>query len=198
MHLGAAMVDDDIGGLPVCAGLATDEHLARARSTARRAEARVLARRLVREHGLPMKVVGVDYLDEAEQLHHLLQRPAPGRLPRARPGPGRPLGPRRAAPDRPAGRGPAAGRHRPVRARPVLRDVPQGLRAGVGPDGQGPGPAGEPAADRRRCGRLMCCLKYEHPLYQDFRPRRRRSAQVESPEGAGMVVGTTCRLIRWW
>src|SRR5579862_5297547 len=51
-------VDDEIGGLPVCAGLATD-----AANRARRAEARVAARRLVREHDLPMKVTAVDYLD---------------------------------------------------------------------------------------------------------------------------------------
>ena len=30
------------------------------------------------------------------------------------------------------------------------------------------------------CGRLMCCLKYEHPLYQEFQataPRRRRAGR---------------------
>src|SRR6185437_6556545 len=52
-------VDDEIGGLPVCAGLAEDEHLSRDEANRqRRAEARVTARRLVREHGLPMKVIG--------------------------------------------------------------------------------------------------------------------------------------------
>ena len=86
-----------------------------------------------------------------ERVRGVLQRAAPGGLPRAGPRPGRPAqGAGRAAPDRPAGRGAAAGRDRPVRPRPVLRHVPEGLRAGVGPDGQGPGPAGEPAADRRR------------------------------------------------
>ena len=40
------------------------------------------------------------------------------------------------------------------------------------------------------CGRLMCCLQYEHPLYQDFRKDTRRSAAaVTTPEGAGTVVG---------
>src|SRR5215472_6390734 len=57
-------VDDEIGGLPVCAGLATEEHLTRDEANrARRAEARVAARRLVREQGLPMKVIAVDYID---------------------------------------------------------------------------------------------------------------------------------------
>ncbi len=40
------------------------------------------------------------------------------------------------------------------------------------------------------CGRLMCCLKYEHPLYMDFKDKAPRlGARVESPEGAGVVVG---------
>ena len=67
MHLGATVVDDEIGGLPVCAGLATDEHLSRDEANrSRRAEGRVAARRLVREHELPMKVVAVDYVDSPD------------------------------------------------------------------------------------------------------------------------------------
>src|ERR1035438_2311967 len=57
-------VDDEIGGLPVCAGLAGDEPLSRDESNRqRRTEAKVVARRLVRDHDLPMKVIAVDYLD---------------------------------------------------------------------------------------------------------------------------------------
>src|SRR5215468_5418683 len=56
-------IDDEIGGLPVCAGLATDADLARdERNRARKAEAKVVARRLVREHDLPMKVIATDYV----------------------------------------------------------------------------------------------------------------------------------------
>src|ERR1700747_1958782 len=59
-------VDDDISGLPVCAGLADDADMSRDESNrARRAEARVAARRLVRDHALPMKIIGVDYLDNS-------------------------------------------------------------------------------------------------------------------------------------
>ena len=39
------------------------------------------------------------------------------------------------------------------------------------------------------CGRLMCCLKYEHPLYvkaQDTAPAR--GSEVETPEGVGRVI----------
>jgi cell fate regulator YaaT (PSP1 superfamily) len=40
------------------------------------------------------------------------------------------------------------------------------------------------------CGRLMCCLKYEHPLYQDFRSSAPPvGEQVETPEGPGTVIG---------
>ncbi len=40
------------------------------------------------------------------------------------------------------------------------------------------------------CGRLMCCLKYEHPLYQDFHQKAPKlGASVETPEGPGVVVG---------
>jgi len=40
------------------------------------------------------------------------------------------------------------------------------------------------------CGRLMCCLKYEHPLYQDFKKEAPRAgSQVDTPEGPGTVVG---------
>jgi cell fate regulator YaaT (PSP1 superfamily) len=58
-------VDDEIGGLPVCAGLAGEKHLSRDEANRqRRGEAKVAARRLIREHDLPMKVIAVDYLDE--------------------------------------------------------------------------------------------------------------------------------------
>ena len=56
-------VSEEIGGLPVCAGLATDDDLARdEENRRRRAEGRLAARRLVREHQLPMKVTAVDYI----------------------------------------------------------------------------------------------------------------------------------------
>lgn len=39
------------------------------------------------------------------------------------------------------------------------------------------------------CGRLMCCLKYEHGMYVSFRQRApRRGALVTTPSGEGKVV----------
>ncbi len=42
------------------------------------------------------------------------------------------------------------------------------------------------------CGRLRCCLAYEHPLYKSFRDRAPRvGRQVETPHGVGLVTGYT-------
>jgi cell fate regulator YaaT (PSP1 superfamily) len=40
------------------------------------------------------------------------------------------------------------------------------------------------------CGRLRCCLAFEHPLYRSFRDRAPRvGRQVETPRGVGLVTG---------
>src|SRR5260370_5405206 len=53
-----------IGGMPLCAGQAGQDDLARDDNCrVGRAEARQLSKRLVRKQGLPMKVTAVDYLD---------------------------------------------------------------------------------------------------------------------------------------
>jgi cell fate regulator YaaT (PSP1 superfamily) len=40
------------------------------------------------------------------------------------------------------------------------------------------------------CGRLRCCLAYEHPLYRSFRERAPRvGRRVETPRGVGVVTG---------
>jgi cell fate regulator YaaT (PSP1 superfamily) len=42
------------------------------------------------------------------------------------------------------------------------------------------------------CGRLRCCLAFEHPLYKSFRDRAPRvGRRVETPSGAGRVTGYT-------
>ncbi|HUZ55479.1 MAG TPA: regulatory iron-sulfur-containing complex subunit RicT [Streptosporangiaceae bacterium] len=185
-------IDDDIGGLPVCEGLATEAHLVRdGGNRARRAEAKVVARRLVREHDLPMKVIAVDYISAAQQL--IIYFSAPRRV------------------DFRALVRDLSGR---LRAKAELRQVgPRDearLQGGIGPCGRDLCCATflkdfEPVTIRMAkdqdlpvnpmriagaCGRLMCCLKYEHPLYVDFRQRAPKlGAAVESPEGAGVVVG---------
>jgi cell fate regulator YaaT (PSP1 superfamily) len=40
------------------------------------------------------------------------------------------------------------------------------------------------------CGRLRCCLAYEHPTYRSFRDRAPRvGGRVETAQGPGLVVG---------
>ncbi len=185
-------VDDEIGGLPVCAGLATDEHLSRDEANrARRAEGRVAARRLVREHDLPMKVVAVDYVDSPDVFTIYFSAP-------------------RRVDFRALVRDLAGRLHARVELRQIGPRDEARLQGGIGPCGRDLCCATflkdfEPVSVRMAkdqdlpvnpmriagaCGRLMCCLKYEHPLYQKFREEAPRiGASVESPEGLGVVVG---------
>jgi cell fate regulator YaaT (PSP1 superfamily) len=40
------------------------------------------------------------------------------------------------------------------------------------------------------CGRLRCCLAFEHPTYKSFRDRAPRvGRRVETPRGVGVVTG---------
>jgi cell fate regulator YaaT (PSP1 superfamily) len=185
-------VDDEITGLPVCAGLAEDQDLSRDESNrARRAEARVVTRRLVREHDLPMKIIGIDYLDQTNVFTIYFS-----------------------APHRVDFRALVKDLASRLRARVELRQIgPRDearLQGGIGPCGRDLCCATflkdfEPVSVRMAkdqdlpvnplriagaCGRLMCCLKYEHPLYQDFRASAPRDgAQVETADGPGTVVG---------
>ena len=185
-------IDDDIGGLPVCEGLATEADLVRNEGNrARRAEAKVVARRLVREHDLPMKIIAVDFISAAQQL--IIYFSAPRRV---------------------DFRVLVRDLSWRLRAKIELRQVgPRDearLQGGIGPCGRDLCCATflkdfEPVTIRMAkdqnlpvnpmriagaCGRLMCCLKYEHPLYVDFRNKAPKlGAAVESPEGAGVVVG---------
>jgi len=185
-------VSEEIDGLPVCAGLATDEHLTRDEANrARRAEGRVVARRLIREHGLPMKVIGTDYVDTGNVLtvyfsapHRVdfraLVRDMAARL-RVRVEL-RQIGPRDEARLQ-GGIGPCG---RDTCCSTFLKDFePVSVR--MAKDQQLPV---NPLRIAGACGRLMCCLKYEHPLYQDFRENAPKiGASVDTPDGPGQVVG---------
>ncbi len=185
-------IDDDIGGLPVCAGLATEADLRRDEGNkARRAEAKVVARRLVREHNLPMKVIAIDYISAAGHLiiyfsapHRVdfraLVRDLSGRL-RAKVEL-RQVGPRDEAKLQ-GGIGPCG---RDLCCSTFLKDFePVTIRMAKDQD-----LPVNPMRIAGACGRLMCCLKYEHPLYVDFKGHAPKlGSKVESPEGAGVVVG---------
>jgi cell fate regulator YaaT (PSP1 superfamily) len=185
-------VDDEVGGLPVCAGIATEDHLTKdEENRAKRAYARVTARRLIREHDLPMKVVGVDYTGGPPV--YTIYFSAPHRVDF------------RALVRDLAGR--LSGR---VELRQVGPRDEARLQGGIGPCGRDLCCATflkdfEPVSVRMAkdqdlpvnplriagaCGRLMCCLKYEHPLYQDFHANAPKvGEQVDTPEGPGVVAG---------
>jgi cell fate regulator YaaT (PSP1 superfamily) len=185
-------VSEDIGGLPVCAGVAGPDDLLRdERNSDRRTDARRVAKRLIRAHGLPMKVVGVDYLDDVERL--VIYFSAPHRVDfrtlvrelaaelRARIDL-RQLGPRDEARVQ-GGIGPCG---RDLCCATFLKDFePVSVRMVKDQD-----LPLNPLKISGACGRLMCCLKYEHPLYQEFKVRAPAVGEtVDSPEGRGRVVG---------
>ena len=48
----------------------------------------------------------------------------------------------------------------------------------------------DPSKVSGRCGRLKCCLRYEHTCYEDLEQSLPRLGErIETPEGAGVVVG---------
>ncbi len=185
-------ISDDVGGLPECAGLATEGDLEQNEtSRRRRAECRVAAKRFIRTNGMPMKVTAVDYVHATNAF--TIYFSAPSRV------------------DFRALVRDLAGQ---LRARVELRQIgPRDearLQGGIGPCGRDLCCATflkdfEPVSVRMAkeqdlpvnpmriagaCGRLMCCLKYEHPLYQDFRKDAPRVGQaVETPDGPGTVIG---------
>jgi cell fate regulator YaaT (PSP1 superfamily) len=185
-------VSDDIGGLPQLAGLAGPDDVERdTRNRGRRAEAKVAVKKLVRDHNLPMKVVGIDYVSATNRYTVYFS-----------------------AEHRVDFRALVRDLARTLAARVELRQISARdearVQGGIGPCGRDLCCATflkdfEPVSIRMAkdqdlplnplkisgaCGRLMCCLKYEHPLYQEFKAEAPRlGASVESPEGAGTVVG---------
>jgi cell fate regulator YaaT (PSP1 superfamily) len=192
-------VTDEVGGLPVCEGLATDDDLARDEANRqRRAEARLTAKRLVRQHKLPMKITAVDYIDArgskgAGPNVVVIYFSAPHRVD-----------------FRALVRDLAGKLHARVELRQIGPRDEARLQGGIGPCGRDLCCATflkdfEPVSVRMAkdqdlpvnplriagaCGRLMCCLKYEHPLYQKFREEAPAlGATVQTPDGEGTVVG---------
>ena len=156
-----------------------------------RAAARVAARKLIREHGLPMKIAGIDHQPatgnttlyftaphrvDFRALVRDLAATLKGRVEL------RQLGARDEA--RLTGGLGSCGRElccstflvdfEPVSVR-MARD--QDLPV-------------NPMRISGACGKLMCCLKYEHPLYQDFAEKAPAlGSDVDTDDGPGTVVG---------
>jgi len=185
-------VSEEMGALPVLEGLATDSDLEAAElSRKKRAAARVAGRRLIREHDLPMKIAGVDYVSATN--HTTLYFTAPHRVD-----------------FRALVRDLAATLNGRVELRQLTARDEARLTGGIGSCGRELCCATflvdfEPVSVRMAkdqdlplnplrisgaCGRLMCCLKYEHPLYEEFAASAPAlGSDVSTPDGDGRVVG---------
>jgi cell fate regulator YaaT (PSP1 superfamily) len=183
---------EEIEGLPTLTGVAGDRDVDRsAISKRKRAAARVAARKLIREHDLPMKVSGVDHVVEDNRTTIYFT-----------------------APDRVDFRALVRDLGATLKCRVELRQLSARdearLTGGVGSCGRELCCSTflvdfEPVSVRMAkdqnlplnpmrisgaCGKLMCCLKYEHPMYQDFAAEAPAlGEQVETPDGPGTVVG---------
>jgi cell fate regulator YaaT (PSP1 superfamily) len=188
--------EEGFSELPVCAGLASPEQLERdATNRKRRAEAKLVAKKLIKRNQLPMKVVAVDFVDSGIDFDQLvviyfnaphrvdfralvseLARTLHARIDL------RQIGSRDAA--RLVGGLGNCGRD--LCCATFLKDFePVSLRMAKVQD-LPPNPLKISGA----CGRLMCCLKYEHPLYAEFaRTAPAIGEQVALDDGDGVVVG---------
>lgn len=187
-------VSDDIGGLPKLSGFAADADLARDEfNRKRRAEVKVAMKRLVRLHELEMKPIGIDVLDRADPPRIVVYFSAPHRVD-----------------FRDLLRDLARTMDSKIELRQVGARDQARLQGGIGPCGRDLCCATflkdfEPVSVRMAkdqdlpvnplkisgaCGRLMCCLKYEHPLYQEFKAEAPAvGATIGTPDGDGRVVG---------
>ncbi|HSV67057.1 MAG TPA: regulatory iron-sulfur-containing complex subunit RicT [Mycobacteriales bacterium] len=189
---GAQWVDDDTAGFPRLVGLAAVEDVHRdAQIRRRKADAKVAAKRLIRAHELPMKVVGIDFVPEPNRV--TVYFTAPHRVDfRSLV---RDLGAtlrcrvelrQLSARDEARVQGGIGSCGRDLCCATFLRDFdPVSIRMAKDQD-----LPLNPLRISGACGRLMCCLKYEHPLYMEFAESAPPvGAEVDTPEGAGRVVG---------
>lgn len=182
-------------GVPVCAGPADDKDLARDRANRqRRADAAAVAELLIAQHGLAMKLLAVDFVDQSSEFDKLtvfyyqaskrvdfrallgdLVRAVHSRVDL------RQVGARDAA-RLTGGIGPCG---RPLCCASMLTVDPVSLRLARQQDFI------VSAAQRCGiCGHAMCCLRYEAADYDDFHARAPKiGTRVSIPGGEGMVDG---------
>jgi cell fate regulator YaaT (PSP1 superfamily) len=184
-------VSDDTTGFPVVLGRATDADISGQEDLRKeKARAIVATRKLAREHGLAMKVLAAD--PQADTGRTVIYYSAPERVDfrsllrdlaatlqvRVEL---RQLGDRDAV--RAVGAIGSCGRE--TCCSTFLKDY-EPITLTMAKDQDLPT---NPLRISGVCGRLMCCLKYEHPLYQEFKKSAPRiGSQVDSPDGPGTVV----------
>jgi cell fate regulator YaaT (PSP1 superfamily) len=198
-------IDEDTSGFPRLAGFAQESDMRRDELIRqRKAEGRVAANRLIREHQLPMKVISVDHTPGADEV-------PPDEQPWG-------AGPRTTiyftAPHRVDFRSLVRDLGATLRCRVELRQLSARdsakVQGGIGSCGRDLCCSTfltefEPVSIRMAkdqdlplnpmrisgaCGRLMCCLKYEHPLYAESSTNDYTSGQrvtLETGEDARVV-----------
>ena len=187
--------DEDTAGFPRLLGLAGPDDMHRDEQIRRaKADAKVAAKRLIREHELPMKVVAVDH------------------VPSSSGGAGSRTTIYFAAPHRVDFRSLVRDLGATLKCRVELRQLSARdsarVQGGIGSCGRDLCCATfltdfEPVTIRMAkdqdlplnpmrisgaCGRLMCCLKYEHPLYSGNSTYPEPGERVDTPDGPGRVV----------
>ena len=185
---------DDVSDFPECLGHATAADLERdTANRAARAKARIAAKRLAAAHNLDLKVVAVDLVDRGPDPLTAIYYTAPDRVDfRALvPELARTLGSRIdmrqiGARDAASVVGGIGSCGRELCCSTFLKKVePVSLR--LARDQNLPN---NPLQISGACGKLMCCLKYEHPLYVDFAQRAPRVGDdVQTDQGRGTVIG---------
>ena len=188
----AEYVGDDSTGFPVLVGRATPQDVA-AQDDLRQTKARTLVatRRLVREHGLAMKMLAadpqldagrtviyysspdtVDFRSLLRDLSATLHTRVELRQLAAR--------------DSVRVTGAIGSCGRDTCCSTFLTDY-ETITLGMARDQDLPA---NPLRISGACGRLMCCLKYEHPLYQEFKATAPAIGEaVDTPSGPGTVIG---------
>jgi cell fate regulator YaaT (PSP1 superfamily) len=183
---------EETEGFPVLLGMAGPDDLA-ATEQMRKTKARtmVASRKLIREHGLPMKVLAVDPQPSAGKTVIFYSSPETVDFRSLLRDLSATLGNRielrqLAARDAVRVTGAIGSCGRDTCCSTFLKDY-EPITLAMARDQELPA---NPMRISGACGRLMCCLKYEHPLYQDFKATAPAiGEEVESPAGPGRVVG---------
>lgn len=188
----AQWVSEDTSGFPPLAGVAGSEDLERdALLRRKKADAKVAAKRLIRDHELPMKVVGVDHSLPEERTTIFFTAPHRVDFRSLVRDLGATLKNRvelrqLSARDSARVQGGIGSCGRDLCCATFLRDFePVSIRMAKDQD-----LPLNPMRISGACGRLMCCLKYEHPLYMEFAATTPAVGErVTTEKGSGRVVG---------
>ena len=193
---GPEWVDEPVGGLPVCAGMAGAAEIERDEVNRRkRTEIKVAAQRLIREQKLPMKISGVDWADQGHESGRptaTIYFTAPGRVDfrglvrdLANVIDAKVLFTQLSARDDARVQGGIGSCGRDTCCSTFLVDFdPVTLQMAKDQDL----PA-NPLKISGACGRLMCCLKYEHPIYDEFNSTAPALGdRVITEDGEGRVI----------